>query len=53
LRAVLETLALVSGLRDIELSQLIETQVVIFGSPKTLGRSPKARLVATRIEVRS
>ena len=27
--------------------------VVIFGSPKTVGHSPKARLVVTMIEVRS
>jgi hypothetical protein len=27
--------------------------VVIFGSPKTLGHSPKATLVVTTIEVRS
>ena len=35
------------------MSETVEQRGVIFGSPNTLGHSPKARLVVTMIEVRS
>ena len=52
--AVLETPAVIAGLNDIAVvGEFIEERGRHFGSPNTLGHSPKARLVVTTIEVRS
>ena len=52
--AVFEAPTLVAGFDDVAVvSWASSIAVVIFGSPNTLGHSPKARLVVTTIEVRS
>ena len=51
---VLEAPALVAGLDDLAMvGEPVEQGVVILGSPKTDGHSPKARLVVMTVEVRS
>jgi len=52
--AVPEPPTVVAGLDDVAMmGQIIEQPAVIFGSPNTLGHSPKARFVVTITEVRS
>jgi hypothetical protein len=52
--AALEAPAVVAGPDDVAMvSEAIEQSMVILALLKTLGHSPKARLVVTMIEVRS
>ena len=52
--AMLETPAFVAGFDDVAvMREAIEQRGVILASPKTLGHSPKARLVVTITDVRS
>ena len=51
---LLEAPAVVAGFDDVAvMGEAVELRGRHFGSPNTLGHSPKARLVVTMIEVRS